>query len=115
MAVPFKIAVPDAAIARLQDKLKLATITDDTDFTGDWDYGAPTNDIKRLVERWRSGFDWRAQEAKLNQTPQFTTKVAVDGFDELNIHLIHQKSTRKDAIPLLFIHGCTYPTPEEPD
>jgi hypothetical protein len=35
--------------------------------------------MRGLVERWRDGFDWRAQEAKLNAFDQFT--VAIDGID----------------------------------
>ncbi|KAJ6443484.1 putative serine hydroxymethyltransferase, mitochondrial [Purpureocillium lavendulum] len=102
---PFKIAVPEEAVRRLKEKLAAAAFTDETQFTDSWDYGAPLTDVKRLAERWRDGFDWRAQEAKLNQVPQFTTKVHVDGFGELNIHFVYKKSTRKGAIPLLFCHG----------
>ena len=103
---PFKIGVPEAAIQRLKEKLAAASFTDETLFTDSWDYGAPLSDVKRLAERWRDGFDWRAQEAKLNEVPQFTTKVDVDGFGELNIHFVYKKSSRNGAIPLLFCHGC---------
>lgn len=103
---PFKIGVPEAAIQRLKEKLAAASFTDETLFIDSWDYGAPLSDVKRLAERWRDGFDWRAQEAKLNEVPQFTTKVDVDGFGELNIHFVYKKSSRRGAIPLLFCHGC---------
>lgn len=63
------------------------------------------SDVKRLTEFWKDGFDWRAYEAKLNQFPQFTTNISVDGYEELNIHFIHQKSSRPNSIPLLFVHG----------
>ncbi|PWI66482.1 hypothetical protein PCL_04895 [Purpureocillium lilacinum] len=102
---PFKIGVPEAAIQRLKEKLAAASFTDETLFTDSWDYGAPLSDVKRLAERWRDGFDWRAQEAKLNEVPQFTTKVDVDGFGELNIHFVYKSSSRRGAIPLLFCHG----------
>ncbi|KAF7555004.1 hypothetical protein G7Z17_g2466 [Cylindrodendrum hubeiense] len=102
---PFKINVPDSTIDALKAKLAAATLPDEVDFSDDWTYGAPRSDIKRLVEHWKDGFDWRAQEKKLNQVPQFTTKVAVDGFDDLQIHFLHQKSNKADSIPLLFCHG----------
>jgi hypothetical protein len=70
-----------------------------------WDYGAPLPDIKRLAEYWENGFDWRAAEAKLNKFPNFHKGIKVDGFDELDIHYLHQKSDSPDAIPLMFIHG----------
>ena len=63
-------------------------------------------DIKRLTAHWKNGFDWRQQEAKLNELPQFKTKVTVDGFDDVDMHFIHQKSGTAGAIPLLFVHGC---------
>lgn len=43
--------------------------------------------------------------ATVNKLPQFTRQVEVEGFGELNIHVVHQKSTVKNAIPLLFVHG----------
>lgn len=103
---PFKIAVPDAALKSLQDRLSVSTLPDAFGFSEDRDYGAPLADVKRLVERWKDGFDWRAQEKKLNELPHFTTDVEVEGFGSLNIHFVHQKSPRKDSIPLLFCHGC---------
>ena len=33
------------------------------------------------------------------------TKIEVDGFGEIDIHFLHQKSDVKGSIPLLFIHG----------
>lgn len=103
---PFQIAVPDSAIASLKAKLAAATFPAEVDFTDDWDYGAPLSDVKRLVKRWADGFDWRAQEARLNkELPQFTTEVNIKDFGPLTMHFIHQKS-KPGSIPLLFVHGC---------
>ncbi|KAH9029790.1 hypothetical protein EDB83DRAFT_2319428 [Lactarius deliciosus] len=35
----------------------------------------------------------------------FTRTIAVDGFVELSVHCVHQRSVAKGAMPLLFIHG----------
>lgn len=102
---PFTIQVPQAKLDALQKKLDLATFPADAPMTQDWTYGPPLDDIKRLTRRWRTGFDWRAAEAKLNELPQFTTRVPVDGFGDLQIHFVHKKSEARDAIPLLFCHG----------
>lgn len=103
---PYKIAVPDAALATLHTKLSHATFPKAVDFSDDWDYGAPLSDVKRLAERWRDGYDWRVHETKLNEElPQFTTRVPVGGFGDLNIHFVHKKSTKENSIPLLFVHG----------
>jgi hypothetical protein len=103
---PYKISVPDATISRLRQRLSLTTWPQATTFTDSWSYGAPLSDVKRLAQKWEKDFDWRAAEAKLNATlPQFTTSIAVDGFGELEIHFVHQKSANAKSMPLLFVHG----------
>lgn len=108
MAVtPFTIAVPDARLRQLKEKLEQATFPDELDAAG-WDMGVPLAEIKRLVAVWREKFDWRAQEQKLNnQLHQFRVPVTVLGFGELDIHVVHHRSGNPEAVPLLFIHGCT--------
>ncbi|KAJ6781120.1 hypothetical protein PWT90_00701 [Aphanocladium album] len=102
---PYTIAVPDEALAKVKSKLGAANLPQHVDFEDDWSYGAPAADIKRLAEYWRDGFDWRAQETRINQLPQYTTGIEVDGFDTLNIHFVHKKSPHLSSIPLLFCHG----------
>lgn len=99
--------MPDASIELLHKKLDLATFPDELP-DSDWKYGVPLAEMQRLTERWREGFDWRAHEAQLNaELPQFTQDIEVDGHGSLNIHYVHKKSTVPNAIPLLFVHGCT--------
>lgn len=103
---PFKIAVPDVAIANLQQRLSLATFPDELE-EADWEYGAPLADVRRLVARWRDGYDWRKYEAQINdELPQFTRDIDVQDFGTLNVHYVHKRSDVQDAIPLLFVHGC---------
>ena len=102
---PYQISVPDSELERLRQKLSTATFPDELDQAG-WDYGAPLADIKRLAAYWKDEFDWRKAEAKLNELPNFQTPIQLDGFESLNIHFVHQKSPIKEAIPLLFCHGC---------
>ncbi|KAJ3516690.1 hypothetical protein NLJ89_g962 [Agrocybe chaxingu] len=102
---PFKIAVPDASIELLKQKLALTAFPDELQDAGS-DYGAPLADIRRLVARWKDGYDWRKYEAQLNdELPQFLRDVEVDGFGLLNIHYVHKRSQAFNAIPLLFVHG----------
>jgi Epoxide hydrolase N terminus len=104
--VSFTIAVADECLSILQQKLALTTFPDELEDAG-WDYGVPLADIRRLVSRWKGGYDWRKHEAQLNaELPQFTRDIEVEGHGALNIHYIHKKSEIVDAIPLLFIHGC---------
>lgn len=101
----YTISVPEEERERLIKKLEATTLPDELDQAG-WDYGAPLADVKRLATYWREKFDWRKQEAKLNELPNFKTPIQVDGFEPLDIHFVHQKSDVDGAIPLLFSHGC---------
>ncbi|KAF4617163.1 hypothetical protein D9613_005926 [Agrocybe pediades] len=102
---PFKIAIPEESVARLKQKLSLTVFPDELEDAG-WEYGVPLADMRRMVARWKDGYDWRKHEAALNEElPQFTRDIDVEGHGTLNIHYIHQKSAVVDAIPLLFVHG----------
>lgn len=65
-----------------------------------WEQGVPLGDFVDLVEYWRSGYDWRLFEARLNAIGQFRTTI-----DGLGIHFLHRRSTRADATPLIMTHG----------
>ena len=83
---PFKIAVPDADLDLLRQKLALARFPDELDGAG-WDYGAPLADVKRLAAHWKDGFDWRTAEAALNaELPQYTRTIEVDGHGAFTAH-----------------------------
>lgn len=102
----FKVAIPDSELELLRKKLDLARFPDELEDAG-WSYGAPAADVRRLTARWKEGFNWRAAEEKINKLPQYTRDIEVDGHGTLNIHYVHSKTEAKDAIPLLFVHGCT--------
>ena len=97
--VPFKIAVPDAVLADLKERLARTRFPSEIEGSG-WDYGTNLAYLRELVTYWRTTFDWRAQERKLNQLPQFKTQI-----EGLDLHFIHKKSSRADAVPLVFVHG----------
>ncbi|PBK59211.1 alpha/beta-hydrolase [Armillaria solidipes] len=102
---PFRISIPKERLDLLQQKLALVTFPDELEDSGT-KYGVPLKDIRRLVARWKDGFDWRAQEAALNaELPQFTRDIDVESFGVLNIHYVHKKSEVEGAVPLLFVHG----------
>ncbi|MFB7401239.1 epoxide hydrolase [Streptomyces rubiginosohelvolus] len=65
-----------------------------------WDQGVPLADLAEVVEYWRTGYDWRAFEERLNRMGQFRTTI-----DGLGIHFLHRRSARPDAVPLLLTHG----------
>jgi pimeloyl-ACP methyl ester carboxylesterase len=96
---PFRIAVPDADLADLKDRLA-RTRWPEAECVDDWSQGIPLAYTRELADYWAGEYDWRAREAALNRFDQFTTEI-----DGLDIHFIHQRSPRDDAFPLLITHG----------
>ena len=44
-------------------------------------------------------------QAEINAELNYKIPIHVEGFGDLNIHFIHEPHAKKDAIPLLFVHG----------
>jgi hypothetical protein len=96
---PFRIRVPDAVLDDLRERLARTRWPDALPDAG-WSYGTDLAYLKELCAYWRDGFDWRAQEAKLNRFEQFTTPI-----DGEQLHFVHRRSPRPDALPLVVTHG----------
>ncbi|MFG3395570.1 epoxide hydrolase family protein [Streptomyces parvus] len=96
----------DADLADLRARLAAARLPEAETVRGAppgprrWDQGVPLADLADVVEYWRTGYDWRAFEERLNRMGQFRTTV-----DGLGIHFLHRRSARPDAVPLLLTHG----------
>jgi pimeloyl-ACP methyl ester carboxylesterase len=95
----FKIAVPQATLDDLKERLTRSRWPDVTNDAG-WTYGIDRDYMKELMDRWQHGYDWRAQETQLNAFAQF--KLDVNG---IGIHFIHEKGKGPNPTPLLLIHG----------
>ena len=96
---PFTIAIDDAALDDLRERLGRTRFP--APLPGDdWDTGVPVGYLRELVDYWREAYDWRREEARLNELPQFLTEI-----DGQPIHFVHVRSARDDATPLLLTHG----------
>jgi pimeloyl-ACP methyl ester carboxylesterase len=96
---PFRIEVPQAELDELSARLAATRWPGEVTGAGT-SYGMPLAVVQRLAERWRTGYDWRAHEAGLNEIPQFTTVI-----DGQPIHFLHVRSPEPGARPLLLLHG----------
>jgi len=56
--------------------------------------------MRSPVKYWRHSYDWRREEAVLNQLPQF--RIEVDGF---HIHFVHVRGRGPAPLPLILTHG----------
>ncbi|HEY4199465.1 MAG TPA: epoxide hydrolase [Devosiaceae bacterium] len=98
MITPFEIAVPQAQIEDLRERLTMTRWP--SAIGAGWSHGQPVGFIRELAEHWLTGYDWRAHEAELNRQPQFQTEI-----DGQTIHFVHVKSPEPNALPLVLTHG----------
>jgi epoxide hydrolase len=96
---PFRVEIPQADLDDLRDRLARTRWPDEIP-GGGWDYGIPLGYMKELAEYWRTAYDWRKHEARLNELPQYTTTI-----DGQNVHFLHVRSPEPDAMPLIITHG----------
>ena len=96
---PFTIQVPDEVLEDLRQRLGKTRFPDEIPGSG-WDYGSNLDYLKELVQYWRTDFDWRAQEEKLNRFHHYKTPV-----DGLDIHFIHERGVGPNPMPLVMTHG----------
>ena len=96
---PFTLRVPDEAIGDLRDRLARTRLPDQA--PGDpWAYGTDVGYLGEFVQYWRTVFDWRAEEARLNAFPQYQTPL--HGID---LHFLHVPGKGPAPCPLLLLHG----------
>ncbi|WP_164234506.1 epoxide hydrolase family protein [Microbacterium hydrocarbonoxydans] len=96
---PFTLAIPDADVADLRDRLARTRYT--TEAPGaDPAYGASLTAVRAMAEYWQHEFDWRAVETRLAAFPQFLTTV-----DGQPIHFLHVRSAEPGAFPIVLTHG----------
>jgi len=96
---PHRIDIPQADLDDLRGRLARTRWPSGLPGAGG-EAGVPLEYLKELAEYWRSDYDWRVQEARLNEFPQFTTTI-----DGQNVHFLHVRSPEPDALPLIITHG----------
>ena len=97
--VPFEVSVPDAELDELRRRV-LATRWPDPETQPGWLQGVPLDTMRDLASYWADGYSWRRLERRLAGLDQL--RVRVDGLD---LHLLHVRSSRPDATPLILTHG----------
>jgi len=98
-AETFGIRISDAVLADLARRLDATRWPDELENTN-WEFGSNLAYMRSLVNYWRHRYDWRHEEAVLNQLPQF--RIEVDG---LHIHFVHVCGRGPAPLPLIVTHG----------
>src|ERR1700693_2752670 len=90
---PFSIEIPEATLRDLGERLAKTRWPDEVRDSG-WDYGTNLAYLKNLVAYWRDGFDWRAQERRLNELSHFRTDIG-----GLGIHFLPRRGHGASPVP----------------
>jgi pimeloyl-ACP methyl ester carboxylesterase len=96
---PFKVGFPEAELTELRKRVT-ATRWPDRETVADDSQGAPLAMMQDLARHWATDYDWHPCETALNALPNFVTEI-----DGLDIHFIHVRSSRENALPLIVTHG----------
>jgi pimeloyl-ACP methyl ester carboxylesterase len=96
---PFTIHVSDDVLADLRARISNARWPDDAPGEA-WSQGTDLGYLRALAGYWADGFDWRAQERRLNGFVQFRARL-----DDVRIHFVHERARSGAGIPLILTHG----------
>jgi pimeloyl-ACP methyl ester carboxylesterase len=95
---PFRVEVPKEALGELQARLD-ATRWPDRETVDDQSQGVQLTTMQKLVEYWKTNYDWNLQ-GRLEAFPHFITEI--DGVD---IAFIHVRARHENALPVVVTHG----------
>lgn len=96
----FEARATDADLEDLRARLAAArlpeaeTVRDAGPGRGRWEQGVPLADLVDVVNHWRTAYDWRSFEERLNAIGQFRTTI-----DGLGIHFLHRRSPARTRLP----------------
>jgi microsomal epoxide hydrolase len=96
---PFTVQVSDDVLDDLRERLARTRWPDQIPGS-EWGYGTDLAYLQELCDHWRTKFDWRAQEERLNRWPHYLTEI-----DGQQIHFVHARADNPDALPLILTHG----------
>ncbi|WP_167784666.1 epoxide hydrolase family protein [Ramlibacter rhizophilus] len=66
-----------------------------------WEMGVDPATLKYVAERWTHGFDWRVQEARLNELSHFKARVGA-----VDLHYVRIDATGpRTGVPVVLMHG----------
>ncbi|HEY2301611.1 MAG TPA: epoxide hydrolase [Acidimicrobiales bacterium] len=99
MISSFEVRVAEPVLADLHERLDRWRRPNQVAGAG-WGQGTELTYLEELVDHWRHGYDWRAEERSLNRFDQYLTEI-----EGQPIHFIHARSPHQGALPLVLSHG----------
>lgn len=96
---PFRVQVDDEALADLDRRLA-ATRWPDPPPGPEWRWGTSLTVMQDIVAHWRTGFDWRTWEARLNAHEQYLARLAHG-----EVQVLVERGSGADPLPIVLTHG----------
>ncbi|MFB6721253.1 epoxide hydrolase family protein [Kribbella sp. NPDC056345] len=93
----FRVEIPQSELDELRRRLETARWPNQLADV-EWSYGVELGRLRELTEYWRTSYDWRRFEDRLNAIPQYTTEI-----DGQRLHFLHLPNPGKPV--LLLLHG----------
>ncbi|KAF1914142.1 Alpha/Beta hydrolase protein [Ampelomyces quisqualis] len=101
-AKPFTLNIPDHDLSEWRQLLQLSkpgpTTYENTQTKEN--YGVTKKWLTEAKDYWLNTYDWRAQEKHINSFDNFRMQI-----DDIDLHFVAYFSEKKDAIPIVFMHG----------
>lgn len=107
---PFEARISDQELDDFKTLLQVSKIGPNTyenqiaDVKDYASYGITRQWLVDAVETWKNDYDWRKTEDRINALPNWKTKIEYQG-DSFLVHFAALFSKKKDAVPLLVMHG----------
>ncbi|WP_345750667.1 epoxide hydrolase family protein [Microbacterium rhizophilus] len=98
MPAPFP-PVSDEDLADLRSRLRRTRWADDWPASG-WDAGTDPDVLRRLVDRWADGFDWRAAEREIADLPW-----GVEDLDGTPLAYLRFEASAPRGLPVILTNG----------
>jgi pimeloyl-ACP methyl ester carboxylesterase len=96
---PFSIHVDQTVLDDLDARIRGTRWPDEAPGAG-WEQGTDLDYLRELLAYWADGFDWRAQERRLNELDNFRAEI-----DGARIHFVHERAQDGGGVPLILTHG----------
>jgi pimeloyl-ACP methyl ester carboxylesterase len=93
---PYDVSVDASVLDDLRARLRTTRWPDPAPGPA-WSQGTDLDYLRDLVDYWQHGFDWRAQEERLNGYDHYVAEI-----DDARIHYVHATSGKP---PLVLTHG----------
>ena len=93
------IEVPEADLDDLRARLSATRWAKPWPVTA-WEAGTDGDELKRLVEYWATGYDWRKHEAVINALPSRFADI-----DGTVLHYLRFDAEREGALPIVLTNG----------